>query len=157
MTFGRYQPRPAKQMDYTPRPRPCALLIPALAAALAPSLRAPIQKFEYVRSKKLLEACRQIACQHCGRDDGTVVAAHSNQAIHGKGKSIKASDVFVAALCFWCHAEIDQGSKLDQETRVAIWTRAWVRTVAELQRRGLWPAEIPVPDTSHVPQPQAIA
>jgi hypothetical protein len=57
-----------------------------------------MQKFRYVRSKKLLEACREIPCQLCGAQDGTVVAAHSNQAKHGKGRGIKASDEFVAAL-----------------------------------------------------------
>lgn len=118
---------------------------------------APVAKFEYVRSPALLKACRELCCQHCGAKDGTVVAAHSNQSIHGKGGRIKASDVFVAALCFLCHAEIDQGSRLDQETKEDIWTRAWVRTVAELQRRGLWPNGIPLPDTSQVPQPQARA
>ena len=105
-----------------------------------------IQKFTYVRSKPLLQACRQLACQHCGTDDGTVCAAHSNQAQHGKGKSIKASDIYVAALCFRCHTELDQGAPLSRGERVAMWFTAWRATVRELLRRGLWPLTVPVPD-----------
>ncbi len=38
------------------------------------------------RNKKLLEIVREFPCQHCGKQDGTVVAAHSNQLRDGKGK-----------------------------------------------------------------------
>lgn len=106
-----------------------------------------VPKFTYVRSKKLLQACRALPCQHCGASDGTVCAAHSNQAQHGKGKSIKASDVFVASLCFRCHTALDQGADLTREQRIAMWTDAWRSTVRGLLRLGLWPQDIPVPDT----------
>lgn len=105
-----------------------------------------IAKFEYVRSKPLLKACRAIACQHCGCDDGTVCAAHSNQSQHGKGKSIKASDIYVASLCFACHSELDQGSRLSRDERVEMWTAAHRKTVRLLLACGLWPADVPVPD-----------
>lgn len=158
MTFGRFQHRPAKQIDYTPRPRAPALpVLAAIERLLSAQMAAPVAKFEYVRSPALLKACRQIACQNCRREDGTVVAAHSNWAQHGKGKSIKASDVFVAALCFTCHSMLDQGSTLSREQRQELWTAAWVKTVAELVRRGLWPQGVPIPDTSQVSQPQAPA
>jgi len=44
------------------------------------------------RNRKLLDMIRESPeCMHCGRyNDGTVVAAHSNQLRDGKGKSIKA-------------------------------------------------------------------
>ena len=38
------------------------------------------------RNPKLLVACRQLSCQLCETEDGTVVAAHSNQLADGKGK-----------------------------------------------------------------------
>lgn len=104
-----------------------------------------VVKHQYVRSKKLLEACREIPCQHCGIADGTVVAAHSNALAHGKGRSIKASDQFVASLCHRCHGDIDQGSYLTKDERVAIWTAAHERTVKELNRLGLWPKGVPQP------------
>jgi hypothetical protein len=102
-------------------------------------------KFAYIRSPKLLKACRAIPCQHCGRQDGTVVAAHSNQAKHGKGRGIKASDVFVASLCFVCHAELDQGVGMLLAERRAMWDAAHHKTKVELVRRGLWPAGLPGP------------
>ena len=103
-------------------------------------------KFEYVRSGKLLRACRLLACQNCGKRDGTVCAAHSNQAIHGKGKSIKASDVFIAALCHYCHSALDQGHHMTEGQRVDMWNRAHAKTVRELLACGLWPVDVPLPE-----------
>lgn len=103
-------------------------------------------KFTYVRSPALLKACRALPCQHCGRDDGSVCAAHSNQSHHGKGRSIKASDVFTAALCSTCHREVDQGHRLSRNERLDLWTNAWRSTVRALVQQGKWPAEIPIPD-----------
>jgi hypothetical protein len=103
-------------------------------------------KREYVRSKAILVACRQIPCQHCGADDGTVVAAHSNWAEYGgKGKSIKADDRYVASLCHVCHHQIDQGFLLSRSERLAAWMAAHTKTINELTGRGLWPAGINLP------------
>lgn len=102
-------------------------------------------KTTYTRSRALLEACREIPCQHCGIADGTVVAAHSNSLKHGKGRSIKASDQYVASLCHRCHGDIDQGSYLTKAERASIWTAAHQRTVKELNRLGLWPKGVPQP------------
>lgn len=104
-----------------------------------------VVKRTYIRSKKLLQACREIPCQHCGIADGTVVAAHSNWAAHGKGKAIKADDNRVASLCHRCHGEMDQGSHLTKTERVELWTAAHERTVKELNRLGLWPKNVPQP------------
>jgi hypothetical protein len=68
-----------------------------------------------------------------------------NSLKHGKGRSIKASDLYVASLCFRCHGEIDQGSYLSKEERLSIWTAAHERTVKELNRLGLWPKNVPQP------------
>ena len=84
------------------------------------------------RNQKLLEAVRESPCQHCGRMDGTVVAAHSNQSRDGKGRSLKANDYRIAALCFTCHAELDQGHKLSREERLNMWEAAHRETVGWL-------------------------
>lgn len=89
------------------------------------------------RSKKLLEDCREMPCQHCGADDGTVVAAHSNQLRDGKGKGIKAHDYRVAALCFKCHAELDQGKELTKHQRQYLWEEAHRKTIGQLFQREL--------------------
>lgn len=107
--------------------------------------RTAAPKYRYVRSKKLLLACREIACQHCGARDGTVVAAHSNQSKHGKGRGIKASDIYVAALCGRCHNRLDQGSGMDRAERVAMWDAAHRKTVAALLFLDLWPTGVDAP------------
>ena len=84
------------------------------------------------RNKKLLEVVRESPCQLCGARDGTVVAAHSNQLRDGKGRSIKAHDYRIAALCYTCHAELDQGSKMSKEDRVDIWEMAHRKTIGWL-------------------------
>lgn len=107
----------------------------------------PIGKFTYVRSKALLVACREIPCQNCGMADGTVVAAHSNQARHGKCKAKKASDQFVASLCHKCHSDLDQGNQMTRAERAGMWDNAHRNTVKTLVKRGLWPLAVPIPDT----------
>ena len=57
----------------------------------------------------------------------------------------KASDVFVAALCWECHRELDHGMAWDQGLKVAIWTRAHQRTVMLGVAAGAWPGGVPLP------------
>lgn len=89
------------------------------------------------RNKKLLELVRQSPCQHCGVRDGTVVAAHSNQLRDGKGRGIKAHDYRIAALCYRCHADLDQGASLSREERVNMWEEAHRKTVGWLFENDL--------------------
>lgn len=100
-----------------------------------------IPKFNYFRSKKHLKNVASLCCQHCGID-GYTQAAHSNQLQHGKGRGIKASDEYTAALCLKCHYELDQGKNLSKDERVEMWEKAHKRTVAELKRLGVWPEEL---------------
>lgn len=72
----------------------------------------------------------------CGAQDGTVVAAHSNQLRDGKGRGIKAHDYRIAALCFRCHAEIDQGSSMSKDERREAWEEAHRKTVGWLFDSG---------------------
>lgn len=145
-----YTPRPSRQVN---EPNPgvtsaCSVhqLHKGVFNKVEIASTLPILKFVYVRSKPLLEACREIPCQHCGIDDGSVCGAHSNQQRHGKGRSIKASDVFCASLCFKCHANLDQGSEMTKSARESMWDLAHRATVKELLKRGLWPADVAVPD-----------
>mgnify|MGYP003322491335 CR=1 FL=1 len=68
----------------------------------------------------------------CGIKDGTVVAAHSNQQRDGKGRGIKAHDYRIAALCFKCHYELDQGTKLTRIERLNMWEEAHRLTIGWL-------------------------
>jgi len=89
------------------------------------------------RNKKLLELARLLPCQHCGIEDGTVVAAHSNQLRDGKGRGLKSSDFRIASLCFRCHAEADTSSTLSKIARIEMWEQAHRATIGELFERGL--------------------
>lgn len=88
------------------------------------------------RNQKLLKAVRESPCQHCGAQDGTVVAAHSNQLRDCKGRGIKAHDYRIAALCYRCHADLDQGSKMSREERIQMWEDAHRRTIGWLFESG---------------------
>ena len=90
------------------------------------------------RNKKLTDALRDAPiCFACGKhNDGTIVAAHSNQGMHGKGKALKAHDAYVAAICYQCHSDLDQGTSMTQEERVAMWNAACVLTYGWLMRDG---------------------
>ena len=89
------------------------------------------------RNKKLLEVARLLPCQHCGIEDGTVVAAHSNQLRDGKARGLKSSDFRIASLCFRCHAEADTSSTLTKVARIEMWEQAHRATIGELFERGL--------------------
>jgi len=88
------------------------------------------------RNKTLLEIVRDIPCQHCEILDGTVVAAHSNQLRDGKGRGIKSHDYRIAALCYACHMELDQGKNLSKQERVEMWEEAHRKTIGLLFDNG---------------------
>lgn len=77
-------------------------------------------------------------CMGCGRrNDGSVVAAHSNSARDGKGRGLKAADYRIAFLCTHpCHYEIDQGSRMSREERVEFWENAHRATIGWLFESG---------------------
>lgn len=64
-------------------------------------------------------------------------AAHSNSLSDGKGRGIKAHDYAVAALCFRCHTQIDQGKDASKADRRAMFLLAERKTMAQLFERGI--------------------
>ena len=102
------------------------------------------QKFQYFRSKKHLKNVASLPCQHCGLE-GQTQAAHSNMAVQGKGRGIKASDVFAAALCFACHHDLDAGHSLTKEQKQKMFFDALKSTWIELQKRDLILIDSPDP------------
>lgn len=63
-----------------------------------------------IRSQKLLDSAEGQACVNCGRQDGTVVAAHyqgMRSHLFGKGRGIKCHDIASAWLCGPCHEAFD--------------------------------------------------
>ena len=84
------------------------------------------------RNKKLLEIVRESPCQHCGIQDNTIVAAHSNQLRDGKGRGLKCNDYRIAALCYRCHSDLDQGRSLSKDQRVEMFESAHRATIGWL-------------------------
>jgi hypothetical protein len=89
------------------------------------------------RSPKLLELARDQACVVCGRQDGTVVSAHSNLLEHGKGMGTKAHDGMVAWLCHRCHSALDQGSAMSGEDKRVLMLESICRTYMQLWDQSL--------------------
>ena len=75
-----------------------------------------------MRDSKRLAAIRKLPCIRCGNPHSQ--AAHSNSAKHGKGRSIKASDLFTIPLCANCHAAFDRfelGNRSESEAMFDQW------------------------------------
>lgn len=106
------------------------------------TLTVPVRKFEYVRDKRLRAMCQAMPCQHCGASGADW--AHSNWLEHGKAKGKKASDLYVAALCWPCHSWLDQGKGNAADKR-AMWDAAHASTVAHAMAHGLWPEGVQKP------------
>ena len=89
------------------------------------------------RDDDLLALVRRLPCQvpGCGHPAPSE-PMHSNQLMHGKGRSLKADDSAIAAGCVRCHVAIDSGSKLPYEQRIELWNAACVATMSELIKRG---------------------
>ncbi len=77
------------------------------------------------RSKKILKFAKDAPyCMACGKsNDGTIVAAHSNQLLDGKGTGLKAHDFRIAYLCSVCHFRVDQ-ENISKEIKKEIWEGA---------------------------------
>ena len=100
-------------------------------------------KTRYVRNKRLLEIVASLNCQHCGHYQSQ--ACHSNWH-GGKGRGIKASDEYVAALCQACHFEVDQGPRLSKAERQEMWINAHLKTLHFLFLTDQWPRGVPASD-----------
>jgi hypothetical protein len=130
--------REAKQTTSVARARPVAVFTGEARAVV------PVPKTAYVRDERLRAMCQAMRCQACGAW-GVSDWAHSNQGRHGKGKGIKASDVYVAAMCWPCHSRLDQGSDLTEPERVVLWEQAHARTLYLALRTNTWPPGVTMP------------
>lgn len=99
-----------------------------------------------LRIRALLDLAKGKPCQNCGADDNTIVAAHSNEEKHGRGKDLQSHDCFHAWLCIRCHSWLDSASvgkdptqtfECTREGKREMFRRAMDRTTLELWRRRL--------------------
>lgn len=90
------------------------------------------------RNKKILDLANECGtCMSClvSFNDGSVVAAHSNQLRDGKGRGLKAHDYRIAYLCYSCHHLLDQ-SGMARKDAVEMWEEAHRRTIGWLFDNG---------------------
>lgn len=83
-----------------------------------------MQKSRRIELPKYLAAARGQPCirPSCGQDNGTTVPAHYSGLyanLLGKGKGIKADDLFVADLCDQCHYYFDNYTGGNDDSRAA--------------------------------------
>lgn len=97
----------------------------------------------YYRNKKLRESAKHESCVSCGADDGTIVWAHSNEQLHGKGMGIKAHDLFGAYLCYACHIKYDTGVwndpdqfEFDMQERKKWFRKQWEKSMIRACEKG---------------------
>ena len=93
-----------------------------------------------IRAPKLLAAAEGQPCIRCGRQDGTVVAAHySGVGSHrlGKGMGCKGHDLFHADFCAACHAEMDGYQDGNGDGRAMEFLLLCAETLVRRYREGL--------------------
>lgn len=78
----------------------------------------------------------------CCGDEATVVACHSNQGAHGKGKGIKAHDCYTVWGCHSCHVWLDQGPA-PQDAKEQAFSDALDRQIIEWRDIAMNPAARP--------------
>jgi len=92
------------------------------------------------RSPALRRSAQGEACVACGRNDGSIVWAHSNEGEHGKGKSLKCHDLLGNYLCFYCHYDYDFGTATREEKQAFFrehYPKTMVRVAEKLARGEL--------------------
>ncbi len=81
------------------------------------------------RNKKLTESAKHESCVSCGNPNACW--AHSNLLEHGKGKGIKAHDLFGAYLCLACHDWFDGRSNATPPSATLKNRYAWFKEMNE--------------------------
>lgn len=99
-----------------------------------------IPKFQYVRSKRARDSARDESCTmnspECNYDKATTVLCHSNESEHGKGKGIKASDIYTFYGCSGCNSWYDN-SPAPKSVKLALFWPAWEKTQKRFREKGL--------------------
>lgn len=96
------------------------------------------------RSEKFRRLVCELECVACGQE-GMTQAAHAALLELGHGRSIKATDGALMALCVACHKRLDQSGSFTKSERRAVMYEWVTRTYIALMDRGML-----VPNTSRV-------
>jgi len=89
------------------------------------------------RNKRILDGARGAPCMHCTIEDGTIVAAHSNQYRDGRGMHLRSHDFRVAYLCGVCHDHVDKEGRVTKAERTEVWEAAHRATIEYMFLKGI--------------------
>jgi hypothetical protein len=140
--FAHQAPKPAKQIEYQPRPRDVVLRIPDTRDRLT----IVIKKDRPRRSEAYRRLVGALPCIVCGVP-GFSQCAHPNT---GKAMGRKTDDRLSFPLCSTriaipgCHALFDQGALFGKDERRAIEPEFGRRTRQKLIAAGQWPKRLPM-------------
>lgn len=132
--LNRRPPKPAKQIDYTPKPREFVLR----RDDGKDRAHVPVPKLNYARDEGYRRLVAQLACAHCGKA-GPSQVAHADSA--GKGMALKPSDYEVMPLCAptpgrpGCHWLIGTSGMFTKEQRRALEMRYVEQTKQTLKEK----------------------
>ncbi len=92
-------------------------------------------------SKRYTDAAKGQPCIKCGRQDGTVVAAHYSGLYAsrlGKGGAVKAHDHCTAHLCGVCHSYMDSYAEGNTDGRAVEFLLLILETQTRCIQEGVW-------------------
>ncbi len=132
-------PKPAKQIgaEYTLRPRAVAVAVagPARMSVVVP-------KDNMVQHRGYMDAVRDLHCDRCGKSPRSQFCHADILGKGGKGRGIKSDCRLGWPGCAECHHLVGTSGALTKSERHKYEADAGRRTRAEIQRRGLWPADL---------------
>ena len=132
--------RQAKQIGYTPKPRPVARSDAQLPAAAAIP-KTPDRRSDAIRRSARGRDCEVRIIGGCSRDPERTIWSHAPLGAAGKGRGIKAIDLAGAYCCTACDAIVDGQAPLpDGATRESVildWCIGHLRSLVILKQEGL--------------------
>lgn len=142
--FARPDRKPAKQIDYTPTPRPVVKPVAALLAtkpAPAALQKVPERIEVDIRQSARGEDCTVRIPGVCRGHPDYTIWSHAPLGAAGKGRSIKALDLCGAYCCTACDAVIDGQAPLPagytRDQALQDWFYGHMRSLVRLRQKGL--------------------
>lgn len=133
-------PKPAKQVDYTPRPRPVAQAVAELPPS-KPVLKTPEAHDQRIRDSARGEECTVRIVGVCTHDPAHTIWSHAPLQAAGKGRGWKSICLAGAYCCTACDAVIDGQRPLPPgATRDSVmldWFMGHMRSLVILKQKGL--------------------
>ncbi len=133
-------PKPAKQVDYTPRPRPVAQAVAELPPS-KPVLKTGERRDQRIRDSANGEDCQVRLIGICNGRSETTVWSHFPGLDADRGMGMKALDLCGAYACSACHDAVDGRTHAtaghDRTAILLAWMYGHMRSLVILKQKGL--------------------